>query len=121
MVLDAKSDPGRFTILVVDNEEPTRGAKVRALEQAGYRVRPATSADALEAAPGTDLVVIDIRIPELDGISLERRLEADPRIAGMPVLRCAPAPDSVLTANIALMLRRRRTDTDLFEHKKMEA
>ena len=68
------------TILVVDDDEAIRTLLQEELEEEGYKVLIATNArDALKmvAAEALDLVVLDIRMPGMDG------LEALPRILGI--------------------------------------
>ena len=68
------------TILVVDDDEAIRTLLQEELEDEGYKVLIATNArDALKmvAAEPLDLVVLDIRMPGMDG------LEALPRILGI--------------------------------------
>jgi two-component system, OmpR family, response regulator MprA len=78
-----------MTILVVDDEAAVRDALRRALELEGYEVELATDGlDALtrleDDGPEPDAVVLDILMPELDGLEVCRRL----RRAGrrLPVL-----------------------------------
>jgi len=68
------------TILVVDDDEAIRTLLQEELEEDGYKVLIATNArDALKmvAAEALDLVILDIRMPGMDG------LEALPRILGI--------------------------------------
>ena len=68
------------TILVVDDDEAIRTLLTEELEDEGYKVLIATNArDALKmvAAEPLDLVILDIRMPGMDG------LEALPRILGI--------------------------------------
>jgi DNA-binding response OmpR family regulator len=76
--MEAMVDPdGRRTVLVVD-DEPTIGEIVsRYLERAGYATK--TAADGLEAvriadAERPDLVVLDLMLPQLDGLQVLRHL-----------------------------------------------
>ncbi len=73
-------------ILVVDDESRIREVVCYALEKEGFRVTAVgDGAAALEAAAGdgVDLVVLDVMLPELDGLEVCRRLRAT---AGMPIL-----------------------------------
>ena len=68
------------TILVVDDDEAIRTLLKEELEDEGYDIKIATNArDALKmvAAEPLDLVILDIRMPGMDG------LEALPRILGI--------------------------------------
>jgi two-component system, chemotaxis family, chemotaxis protein CheY len=59
------------------------------LEGAGYRVRQAEDGEAaLAKLAGTrpDMVITDLNMPRLDGIGLIRRLRADPKLAGVPIV-----------------------------------
>lgn len=71
-------------ILVVDDEERICEAVKRALERSGYQVDTRLSAlDALEAVRkgAPDMVICDIKMPDMDGMSLlERIKEYDPNI-----------------------------------------
>lgn len=68
---------GRRTVLVVDDEPTIAEVVSRYLERAGYAA--ATAADGLEALRVAgerrpDLVVLDVMLPELDGLQVLRRL-----------------------------------------------
>ncbi len=68
------------TILVVDDEAHIRDVVRYALERDGHRV--VTAGDGEEALArvregGVDLVVLDVVMPELDGLSVCRRLRAE--------------------------------------------
>jgi two-component system response regulator AtoC len=68
-------------VLVVDDEELVRWSLNERLREAGHEVIEAgTSAEALEqAAHGVDLVLLDYKLPDGDGIAVLRRLqELDP-------------------------------------------
>ncbi len=67
-------------ILVVDDERAIRDLLRTALEGAGYAVTEAASgveALAQVAAAAPDMVLIDIVMPEMDGIETIRRLRAE--------------------------------------------
>jgi two-component system response regulator ResD len=68
----------RRTVLVVDDEPTISEVVSRYLERAGYRA--ATAADGLEALRlasecHPDLVVLDLMLPQLDGLEVLRRLQ----------------------------------------------
>ncbi len=80
-----KSRPIR--ILAVDDNPAALYATSRVLRSAGYEViEVATGAAALRAAPGVDLIVLDVNLPDVDGFEVCRRLREDPQTAQVPVL-----------------------------------
>jgi len=77
------------TILVVDDEKNIRRALRMVLEGAGLNVREAASAeDGLEelATGDIDLVILDIRLPAMNGIEALSRIRDQPETARLPVL-----------------------------------
>ena len=69
--------PGR--VLLAEDDRATRESIVRALELEGYAVEAVgDGAAALDALDGTppDLVVLDLMMPNVDGLSVCRRLRA---------------------------------------------
>ncbi len=78
---------GPIRILAVDDNPAALYATSRVLRSAGYEViEAATGAAALRAAPGTDLVVLDVNLPDIDGFEVCRRLRAEVQTAQIPVL-----------------------------------
>ncbi|GLC96873.1 hybrid sensor histidine kinase/response regulator [Cupriavidus sp. TA19] len=76
-------------ILVVDDNPVTRYSTVRVLNGAGFRITEAECGlDALRLAmtPGISVVVLDINLPDIDGIQVCERLRADPDTATLPVV-----------------------------------
>jgi len=79
------------TLLIVD-DEPTNVQLIRMLaEDVGLPVRLRTASNGLEAvtlarelAPA--LVLMDLKLPVLDGLEATRRLKADPATASIPVI-----------------------------------
>jgi CheY-like chemotaxis protein len=77
------------TVLLVEDDLEARRMYAEWLTQAGFRVKQAHNGlqaleQALEAVP--DIVVVDLKIPGIDGFELTRRLKQDPRTQGVPVL-----------------------------------
>jgi two-component system cell cycle response regulator DivK len=76
-------------ILVVE-DNPRNMKLVRDVLQAtGYRTLEATTGERaveLAAAHGPDLVLMDIRLPDIDGVETLGRLRADESTAAIPVV-----------------------------------
>jgi two-component system cell cycle response regulator DivK len=76
-------------ILVVDDDARNLRLAAAALEQAGHEVLSAEGgADGIEAARAhaPDLVLIDVQMPGMDGITALRRLRAEPSTATLKVV-----------------------------------
>ena len=85
-------------VLVVEDEPDIRRLVVLHLERDGFRCRTATSgSDALRevktAVP--DLVVLDLMLPELDGLEVCRRLRGDTSTASVPIIMLTAKSDEV--------------------------
>ena len=79
----------RQRVLVVDDSMTTRALEQSVLEAAGYAV--ATAVDGVDAwrqlqADGADLLVTDIEMPNMDGLTLCRTVRASDRFANLPVV-----------------------------------
>jgi signal transduction histidine kinase len=81
-------------VLNVDDYDPARYARTRALARGGFRVvEAADGAGALRAARETrpSLVVLDVNLPDMSGIDVCRRLKSDPAMAPISVLQVSAA------------------------------
>lgn len=77
-------------VLNVDDDDLTRYAITQILRRGGYRVIEAPTvadADRLVEAEEFELVVLDINLPDGNGIDVCRRLKANPRTSLIPVLQ----------------------------------
>ena len=77
------------TILVVEDNEPSRDVLSRRLERRGYRVLLAADgqqavSNARTALP--DLILMDLGLPGIDGWEATRRLKADATTRHIPVI-----------------------------------
>jgi CheY-like chemotaxis protein len=80
--------PGQY-ILVVDDDDDFREALSEVLTEAGYPVQQAENGEvalarAAEEAPG--MVLLDLKMPVLDGWGVMERMRGDARSAGIPIL-----------------------------------
>jgi class 3 adenylate cyclase len=77
------------TILIADDDVVSRKLLRRLLEQEGHQVRAAANgAEALQlfAEQASDVVLLDIVMPEVDGISVLERLKETPGAEDVPVI-----------------------------------
>jgi CheY-like chemotaxis protein len=80
--------PGQY-ILVVDDDDDFREALFEVVSEAGYPVEQAENGEVAlrriaTEAPG--MVLLDLKMPVLDGWGVVERLRKDPRTAAIPVL-----------------------------------
>lgn len=80
--------PEKTVILNIDDAEAQRYALARTLEGAGFTVWQAgTGKEGLEkAARLPDLVILDVKLPDISGFEVCRRLKSNPETASIPVL-----------------------------------
>ncbi|HEY7682448.1 MAG TPA: response regulator [Gemmatimonadales bacterium] len=77
------------TVLVVEDHPMNLELASDVLRSAGFTVlEAATAAEGLRAAGEQlpDLVLLDIRLPDMSGLEVLLRLRADPRTAAIPVV-----------------------------------
>jgi signal transduction histidine kinase len=133
-------------ILSVDDNETSRYTIGRTLRQASFRVIEAgTGAEALQRARDDtpDLILLDVKLPDIDGFEVSRRLKADPATSTIPVLQITatysssehwaealnagadgylthPAEPVVLIATIRALLRAREAERQLREANRLK-
>jgi two-component system cell cycle response regulator DivK len=76
-------------VLIVDDNEQNAKLVRDVLQAAGFRtIEAETGAEALRRASvdRPDVILLDIRLPDLDGSEVARRLKGDPRTADIPVV-----------------------------------
>lgn len=79
----------KASILVVDDKPANLRLLSQLLSEHSYNVRPVLSgAQAIAAAQALppDLILLDIKMPEMDGYEVSRRLKDDPRTSLVPIL-----------------------------------
>jgi CheY-like chemotaxis protein len=81
--------PSGVTILVVEDNAANQMLIQYTLAAAGHRVNVAGSADEALASiqrDRPDLILMDIQLPGVDGLSLTRQLKADEALRSIPVV-----------------------------------
>jgi PAS domain S-box-containing protein len=75
-------------ILVVDDEERNRDLLELMLEALGYECEMARNGlEALERMnPGIDLLLLDVRMPDIDGFEVARRIRSHPEYSDTPII-----------------------------------
>jgi CheY-like chemotaxis protein len=92
------------TVLIAEDHEDSRDALRTLLDAFGYRVHVATNGrQAVEMARATnpDLVLMDIMMPEVDGLEATRTLRADAAFRQVPIIALTAmegARDQVMAA-----------------------
>jgi CheY-like chemotaxis protein len=80
--------PGQY-ILVVDDDDDFREALCEVVSEAGYPVEQAENGEVAMrriAAEAPGIVLLDLKMPVLDGWGVVERLRKEPATAGIPVL-----------------------------------
>lgn len=81
--------PRRRTVLVVEDHEDVREIFVAFLTARRYHVLSASDGlEALDVARATvpDLILLDLKMPRMDGEGFRRAQLADPQLAAVPVI-----------------------------------
>jgi CheY-like chemotaxis protein len=77
-------------VLVVEDNEMNMQLVEYLLEEGGYQiVKAASGEDALAIARGgepVDLILMDIHLPGIDGLSVIREMKSDPQTGAIPIL-----------------------------------
>jgi two-component system, cell cycle sensor histidine kinase and response regulator CckA len=83
-------DAARETILLVEDDHSIRAALQGILEEEGYGVATAENGrqalERLGSGSAPDLIVLDLRMPIMDGWEFRAVQKSDPKLAGIPVL-----------------------------------
>ncbi len=75
-------------MLIIDDDAAKRHSLAKILRKAGYEIREGESgADCLRfAADKPALIILDVKLPDLSGFEVCRRIKEDPATAGIPIL-----------------------------------
>jgi two-component system, OmpR family, alkaline phosphatase synthesis response regulator PhoP len=90
--LESMGDPGSAgpeKILIVEDEEATRETWAEFFEAAGYQVLQAGDGQValdLARAERPSIVLLDLRLPVLDGYQVCQRLKSDPTTSQIPII-----------------------------------
>ena len=103
--------PGPLVLIVDDNEKNLKLAR-DVLRAAGFRtLEAANGRQAITVAVSQlpDIVLLDLRLPGMDGITVARELAAGPRTAGIPLIALTalePEPERLRAAGFTDHLRK---------------
>jgi CheY-like chemotaxis protein len=83
-------DPGTTTILIIEDDPPTRDMICRSVESLGCAGHTASNGCSglawLEANKVPSLIVLDLMMPEMDGFEFLRELRQRPGLVDLPVI-----------------------------------
>ena len=83
-------ESGKRKVLLVDDDAHSLFAVTSLLERIGVRVVPALGArecfQLLESEPDVDLVMIDVMMPEIDGLEATRQIRTHPGMSDLPIV-----------------------------------
>lgn len=90
---DRKADRSQHRVLVVNDDPAGRYTTVRQLQRAGFpTVEASTGMEALALADESlSVVVLDIHLPDIDGLEVCRRLRTQPATFKLPVIHLTAA------------------------------
>jgi len=84
-----KTRTERLSVLLVEDYEDNRLMMKHLLELSGYRVLEATNgAQAIKVAMREipDLILMDLSLPQVDGLSATRQIRAVPALSDVPIV-----------------------------------
>lgn len=88
----------RFKILVIDDDQAILDLVADVLEAEAYTVLRASSGRmgiGLATSEHPDLILVDLMMPEMDGVAVVQALKADPSTRRVPVVALTGAMSSV--------------------------
>jgi two-component system cell cycle response regulator DivK len=86
---------GRPLVLIVDDSEKNRKLAGDVLRSSGFETIGAASGTEGIALAGEhlpDVILMDLRLPDMDGFEARRKLGAEPRTASIPVVALSSLP-----------------------------
>jgi CheY-like chemotaxis protein len=88
------TQPRTGRVLVIDDHELNLKLLERLLVIEGHEVRAAASLAAAEQAIAEEqptMIVLDVNLPDGNGLELTRKLKSQPRTASIPIVACTAA------------------------------
>ena len=83
-------------ILIIDDTEQSRYVHARYLRLAGFEVLEAAGGTlGLAMAPQADVILLDVKLPDINGLEVCRRLKSSAATASIPVLQTSASSISV--------------------------
>jgi CheY-like chemotaxis protein len=77
----------RYSVLVVDDNAASRYSVARNLRAGGFNtIEAATGVEALQLAPSASALVLDVQLPDIDGMEVCRLIRANPATADIPIV-----------------------------------
>lgn len=77
-------------VLAIDDDADFREGLMEVLDEVGYRVRTVSNGrealEALRREPAPDVILLDLRMPVMDGREFRRELAADRRLSEIPLV-----------------------------------
>ncbi len=83
-------------VLIIEDDPTDRKLMGAVLKMSGHIVRENASAEeALDAiaADRPDVILLDLRLPDIDGLTLARQLKASPGTSRIPIVAVTAYPD----------------------------
>lgn len=115
--------PDELKILVVDDEQDFLNLIRLSLEPAGFRVLRTNKAEeglnlAIKECP--DLLILDLMMPDLNGVELLRRVRLHPRVGEVPVIIVSARINNLNQHRVAQLLGKNAYSVDAYLSKPFE-
>src|SRR4051812_45295225 len=92
---DSGWPPDRPLVLIVDASDKNRNLPREGLRAAGFRTLEAARGDeaiAVAAEHRPDLILLDLRLPDMDGMGVARKLRGSAETGRIPVVALSASP-----------------------------